>query len=150
MTTLTFIIALITWIMVIGVNVYLDRNGAKRNYLQVNTVRFMALIFHSIIFFKLSGGNFYKEDIQRNTPILMYYFTSFWLLFDIGLNLVRGRIKEQGGFWKGLLYRDTKEKDSGWIEKIFVKWDFGYYFLKFLAFLGFILSIILIYVNEVK
>lgn len=140
-------LALITWLIPIAINIYVDRHGAKRNYLQVNSIRGFVLIVHSVIFFKLEGGDFYWRDIQRNAPIVTFYISSYWIFFDAGLNVVTGRVK-QLGFWKGILYRDTKEKDSGWIEKLFVNNTVGYVVSKSIALLLLICSIIIIYVNN--
>ncbi len=140
-------IALITWLIPIAINIYLDRNGVKRNYFQVNSIRIIAFIVHAAVFFNLKGGDFYWYDIKRNTPIIIFYLTSYWIFFDSGLNVVRGKIK-QLGFWKGLLYRDTSEKDSGWIEKIFINNTAGYVASKAFALLMLICSIILIYIQN--
>jgi len=133
-------IALLTWFIPIAVNVYLDRNGAKRNYLQVNMIRGIVLILHAVFFFNLQGGYFRSEDIIRNTPIIIYYFTSYWLFFEIGLNIVRNR----ASIW----YYDTKELDSGWIDGFFAKYPSLHKPAKTLAAVLLLLSIIFIYINN--
>jgi hypothetical protein len=140
-------IALITWLIPIGINIYLDRNGAKRNYFQVNTIRGIALVVHGALFFNLQGGYFYKEDILRNIPIVVFYFTSYWLFFEAGLNMVTGRIKEHG-FWKGLLYFDQREGDSGWIDGFFKKFPQLHTPAKLAALGIMIISIVLIVINH--
>jgi len=138
-------IALLLWLLPIIVNIYMDRNGAKRNYLQVNTIRGIALIVHGAVCFDMDGGNFLMKDIIRNTPIIVFYFTSYWLFFEAGLNYVRGRIEEQGGFWKGILYYDRSEGDSGWIDGFFADKPKAHTVAKVVSLIAMILSIIIIY-----
>lgn len=137
MTNLSITIGLLLWLIPIAFNIYVDRNGAKRNYLMVNVLRGMAMIAHGIYFD--------PSDITEHWPVILFQFTSYWLVFEIGLNIVHKRI-QQFGFWKGLLYYDQSEGDSGWIDRLF-KWTGPTFhaICKVMALIVCILSIICIY-----
>lgn len=117
------------WLIPIAVNIYADRNGAKRNYLQVNIIRGAAAILHAILF--------NPQNTIEWIPILIFQVTSFWILFEIGLNLVRGN---------PLLYYDSKEGDSGIIDRFF-KWagPTAHFVAKLAALILCVLSGIVIY-----
>jgi hypothetical protein len=93
---------LLLWLIPIGINIWVDRNGDKPNYLMVFVLRAIASIVH-MVFFDVRNG----LDI---IPLFIFQITSFWILFEIGLNLVRDR---------PFLYFDRTENDSGWIDEIF-------------------------------
>lgn len=95
-------IKLLSWFLVIGINIYADRNGPVRNYLLVNIIRLMACILHGVLFD--------PQDIWDYLPVAAYQWSTYWLFFPLGLNIVTH---------KPLLYYDTKEKNSGWTDKFF-------------------------------
>lgn len=95
---------LFLWLIPIGVNVWVDRKGRKPNYLMMFMLRGMASIVHAVLFDPTVPMDYFL--------ILIFQVTSFWILFDLLLNALRGR---------PALYYDTKEGDSGWIEKIFAR-----------------------------
>lgn len=93
---------LLLWLIPIAGNVYLDRKGRKPIYLVMFVMRGMAAILHGVLF--------RPENFSEYLPILIFQVTSFWLIFEAALNLVRG---------KELLYYDTTEHDSGYIDEFF-------------------------------
>jgi hypothetical protein len=111
--------SIITWLLVPLFNAWMDRKGAKRNYLFVNTLRGIAMIMHAVIFFHPEGGYNFFGDLWQGFPYLIFYFGSYWIVFELALNILTGRTKRYG--WEGLLYYDQKEGDSGWIDRLF-KW----------------------------
>jgi hypothetical protein len=70
-------------------------------------------------------------------PLFLFQVTSFWLIFEIALNIVRGR---------EVFYYDRKEKDSGWIDRFFAWAGPVWHFIaKLITFALMVWSIILIY-----
>lgn len=123
---------LLLWLIPIAVNIYIDKDGKKPNYLMVFVVRGMAAILHGILFNPQNWNDYF--------PVFIFQITSFWLLFEIGLNLLRGR---------EVFYYDRKEHDSGWIDKIFDKLGNGAHLAaKVGCFVLMILSIIVIYAKH--
>lgn len=98
------ILFLLLWFIVPEINARLDKNGPKRNYLQVNTIRGIVAFFHWCLFV--------SEPDQYMTLIwlIVFQLTSFWLYFEIRLNLLRDN---------PILYYDTVERDSGIIDRFF-------------------------------
>lgn len=95
----------------------------------------------------MQGGYNLIEDFKDNWSLTLFCFTSYWLVFEIALNVVRGRVK-QLGFWKGLLYFDTVEKDSGWIDGFFAKYKKLHTPSKLFALLVMLVSIYTIYATN--
>jgi hypothetical protein len=122
------ILLLLLWLVPIAINIYADKDGDKPNYLQVFILRGFCAILH--------GALFNPQGWVDYEPILIFQVTSYWLLFEIGLNAVRGR---------ALLYYDTVEKDSGWIDRFFAlagrEWHLA---AKISAFILMVWSIIVI------
>ena len=119
---------LLLWLLPIFGNVYLDRTGRKPNYLIMFILRGMAAILHGILF--------NPHNLYDYLPIFLFQITSFWLLFEIFLNVIRH---------KPLLYFDNVEHDSGWIDKIFSKLGYTFHaFAKVLALAVCVFSIIVI------
>lgn len=137
MTTLK----LLVWLLPISVNIYADRNGAKRNYLIVNILRGMCMILHGAMFIDSYEGYWYYW-----WPVIVFELTSYWILFDIGVNYFQKR-KEFPNSW--ILYYDKKEGDSGWVDRIF-KWlgPVAHATAKMIALAAMIFSIILIYKRD--
>lgn len=133
------------WALVPSVNAWLDRKGAKRNYLLVGLVRGIAAVLHGALFFP-SGFYFHGRPVWELSwgellaiyiPIFLFQGTAFWILFELQMNAYRKKP------WD---YYDRKEKDSGWVDRFFAwagpvahKWAKG------LALILCILSIITIY-----
>jgi hypothetical protein len=135
-------IKLLSWLWPIAGNVYLDRNGAKRNYLQVNLIRGMFAIAHGILVLPKDYNYSSASSLDLLLiwlPLLVFEFTSYWIFFELGLNIVRHR---------KLLYYDNKEGDSGYIDRFF-KWagPTWHAVAKILCFVLMVLSIIVIYEN---
>ena len=122
-------IFLLLWLLPIAGNVYIDRTGRKPNYLIMFILRGMAAILHGILF--------NPHNLYDYLPIFIFQITSFWIFFELGLNLVRGK------HW---LYYDKIEKDSGVIDRFFawagVK---AHGIAKILCFVVMVLSIVVIY-----
>jgi hypothetical protein len=93
---------LLLWLVPIAANVWADSSGRKPNYLVMFVIRGMAAILHGVLFLPENFGEYF--------PILVFQVTSFWLIFEAWLNIVRG---------KELLYYDTFEMDSGHIDRFF-------------------------------
>jgi hypothetical protein len=134
------LLKLLTWLIPISINIYLDRNGAKRNYLQVFIIRAIIAILHGAWMLPTDFNYSAASSLQLILiwlPFLIFQITSYWLLFEIGLNAVRGN---------GILYYDTKESDSGWVDRLF-KWAGWKMHLiaKIFSFIIMVLSIIVIY-----
>jgi len=112
---------LLIWLLPIAFNVWTDRKGRKPDYLVMFILRGCAAILYLSCVWDAQGGYHLIEDVVNLTPLVMFMVMSWWIFFEAGLNVVRGRVK-QLGFWKGLLYFDTVEKDSGWIDRFFAKY----------------------------
>lgn len=102
MTTLLLFI----WPLFIAVCVYRDRKGRKPVYLFEFFIRAMALVLYWFLWTK------YEEDTLLIFWVSVYAITSFWIFFEMALNLVRGRV---------LFYYDFTEGDSGIIDGFFKK-----------------------------
>ena len=124
------IFRLLPWFLVIAGNIYLDRNGRKPNYLLMNGIRLIALSWHQLLF----NPNEYE---LRDLAVVIFDLTSFWIFFELGLNIVRK---------KPLLYYDTKELDSGYIDRFFA-WagKEAHTIAKVLCFILMVLSLIVIH-----
>lgn len=135
---------LLLWLIPIAANVYWDRNGRKPDYLQMFVIRGMAAIVHGVILdivCSIFPENLWSYSVLELflmwLPILLFQTTSFWLLFEAALNIVRGR---------ELFYFDRKERDSGWIDKIFDGLGNGAHLIaKILALITCVISIMVIY-----
>lgn len=126
---MTIAFKLLLWLIPIGLNVYADKDGRKPNYLLMFVLRGIAAILHGVLFNPQNMGDYW--------PVLLFQVTSFWLIFEIALNIVRGR---------EIFYYDMKEKDSGWLDRFFaLTGPFWHFFAKLVTFALLIWSIILIY-----
>jgi hypothetical protein len=129
MTTLL----LVLWLVVISVNVYLDRNGAKRNYLQVNIIRAMAGIVHASLF------GLDPKEVWLLVSIVTYQVTAYFIFFPLLLNIVTSKTPY-------LTYIDRIEGDSGWIDRYFAKRKpIVLVYWKLAALVGMTIALILIY-----
>ncbi len=90
------------WLLPISGNIYLDRKGRKPFYLAMFIIRGIAAICHGVLF--------NPQNTADYLPVFIFQVTSFWLLFELGLNILQKR---------PLLYYDRKEGDSGWIDRFF-------------------------------
>jgi hypothetical protein len=148
MSNLYITIGLLLWMLPITFNIYVDRNGHKPNYLKVFTLRAMAAVIHGLLFAPRDWYAYVNEyHWSLGVAVFLFQITSYWLVFEIGLNIVRKRI-QQLGFWKGVLYYDQKEGDSDWIDRFF-KWAGPTYYItaKSMALIVCILSIIYLYLT---
>jgi hypothetical protein len=131
---------LLLWLIPIGANVWADRTGRKPNYLLMFILRGMAWILHMALWVP---GDWAGTDFEHWVWLKLilwptiFDLTSFWILFELGLNAFRH---------KGPLYYDHKEGDSGWIDRLFKwagpKWHTA---AKLLALAAMILAITRIY-----
>jgi len=127
-------IKLLLWFIVILANTTADASGRKPFYLVMFILRAMAAIVH--------GSLFVDTDyhwMRYWIPVLTFEVTSFWIFFELILNIAQKR---------KLLYYDQKEGDSGWIDRFF-KWAGPTWHLvaKIMVFVIMVLSIILVYYN---
>lgn len=124
-------ICLLVWIAYIAVDVWLNYfiievNRARPNYLLMNIVRGVAFVLY--------GRLIWDAAIDMHTlNIFLYCTTSFWILFDLGLNLARK---------KHPLYIG---QHSGWIDQYGFKYPGIYYLGKVCALSALVYSIIKIY-----
>ena len=132
-------IKLLLWLIPISVNIWIDRKGRKPDYLVVGILRGIISILYLGGVWNVQGGYHLIEDVVNLTPLVMFMVTSWWLFFEVGLNLVRG---------KNLLYFDTVEKDSGWIDRFFAKYQKLHTPTKLFALLIMALSIYTIYATN--
>lgn len=138
---------LLIWLLPIAFNVWTDRKGRKPDYLVVNILRGCVLIFYLGGIWDVQGGYHLVEDFKDNWSLTLFCFTSYWLLFEAGWNVVNGKLK-QLGFWKSLLYYDTVEKDSGWVDVFFAKYKKLHTPAKLLALLLMIMALTDIYATK--
>lgn len=140
---ITFILLL--WLIPIVINVYIDRYGKKPHYSVVFIFRGGAAIIHGIIFDVVfdyfpndwSAYN-YWDTFLVYLPLLTFWTTSFWILFEIALNIAHGRNE--------ILYYDRREGDSGWIDRFFkLAGPTAHLIAKILALIACVLSIINLY-----
>lgn len=128
------------WFIVIAARVWMDRKGAKRNYFFVNGALAVCSILHGALLDlpyredQLGGGYIPWNYLE----LLVWQMCTYWLFFEIGINLFMKRIKDHG-FWKGLLYYDQSEGDSGKIDRFFAKYPKLHTPAKLIALIIFVL-----------
>jgi len=123
---------LLLWLIPIAVNVYIDRNGHKPNYIIVFIVRGMVAILHAALF--------NPHNVYDWLPILIFQVTSFWIFFELALNFVRNN---------PLMYYDNSEGDSGFIDRFFKVVGMEAHFIaKVLCFVVMVFSIIVLYIRN--
>lgn len=128
------------WFLVIFANFWHDRKGAKNWYLAVFGIRGFASVAHmffivppNLMPWTLSG----LDLLIVWLPMFIFQVTSFWIFFELWLNIYQKRT---------LLYFDTKEKDSGWIDRFFAWAGHTWHAIaKLMALILLVLSIIAIY-----
>lgn len=114
------ILKILVWIFgAIGLNIYLDRNGTKRNYAVVFAIRGIAAILHGIWILSEKMDKIFDygaassvELLKIWAPILSFQISSYWIFFELGLNIVTHK--------PSLLYYDHQEGDSGYIDRFFM------------------------------
>lgn len=116
---------MIIWLIYISLEVLahyylIEVKKSRPDYLRFNILRGMASIFHGA-YMDVSSWAEYGE-------LLLFQVTSFWILFDVALNLARG---------KHFLYWGKK---SGWIDSK-IGGSLLYYVLKFICAVVFIVMI---------
>jgi len=110
---------LLVWIIFIAGFVYynwrvIEKKKSRPFYLLDNIAKGFFFILYGVYVWDS------QNDI-RTVNLALWCFTSFWLLFDLGLNLSRGL----SPFYIG--------KSSGWIDQLGYKYPWGYWILKLLA-----------------
>lgn len=137
---------LLIWLVPIGINIWADRTGRKPNYALTNIIRGMVAFLHWYILVPASAVPWTmtgKELLIIMIPIWLFEVTSFWLIFDIGVNFFQ---KPYLPFWERVFYFDHKEGDSGWTDRFF-KWAGRTWYIvaKIAALIVMVLSIMLLY-----
>jgi hypothetical protein len=128
---------LLVWLLPIGANIIADAKGRKPNYVMMFFLRAFAFIVYGGLW-KLPTYGW----ILKWLPIAVFQLTSYWLLFELGLNIAYNiREKEH----RSLLYYDRKEGDSGWIDKFFARFPQLHTPAKIASGVLMVASIILIY-----
>jgi hypothetical protein len=122
---------LIIWQLYVSFDVWINYriievNDSRPNYLLMNIVRGVAFVLYGRFVWDLS------LDMEAFI-ILVYCTTSFWLLFDIGLN----RARKKHPLYIG--------QHSGWIDQYGFKYPALYYLGKAVALAALIFSIAKIY-----
>jgi hypothetical protein len=134
---------LLLWLVPIALNVWADAKGRKPNYGMMFALRgFIAVTYQFFIVppdmmpWTLSGW----QLVMVWLPIMLFQTTSFWIIFELSLNIIQKR--------DNLLYYDIKEKDSGYIDRFFA-WagPTWHAVAKGLAFIVMVLSIAVILAN---
>lgn len=122
---------LFVWVIVIAINVWFASKRQKPNYLVQGGLRGMASILHGALFISS------QDQWPLYLVLVIFQTTSFWIIFEIWLNIIWG---------EKLMYYDTKELDSGWIDRFFAWAGPGFHFAaKVGALIIMVLSIIVIY-----
>ncbi len=122
---------LLIWFLVPEANAYIDRKGRKPIYIQTFIFRGIAAFFHWCIFIRT------PDQWPLLVWLIVFQLTAFWIWFEIRLNLYRG---------KPILYYDTTENDSGWIDRFFAKLGLKWHLAaKVTALVTMIISIVRIY-----
>jgi hypothetical protein len=98
---------LLAWLLPITGNVIADRKGRKPHYLVMFIFRGWAALLHGILMYPHAD---WRDGLTPFIPLFIFQITSYWILFELALNIVQDR---------PLLYHDTREKDSGWIDQFF-------------------------------
>lgn len=76
-------------------------------YLHFFLQRGIASVLHGVLYLWLCFESYGVEtSIENYIPLFIFQATSFWILFDLGLNLLRGK----KWYYKG--------KNSGWIDNL--------------------------------
>lgn len=122
---------LLIWVAYIWIDVWnnyyiIEVNDRRPNYLLMNIVRGVAFVLYGRFVWDLS------LDLQA-LYVFLYCLTSFWILFDLALNIARR---------KHPLYIG---QHSGWIDQYGFKYPALYYLGKAVALAALIFSIAKIY-----
>jgi hypothetical protein len=135
-------IQLLLWIFYIALDVWINYriievNDSRPNYLLMNIVRGAAFVVYGRLIWDASIELTYGWDVFRVTEetfyMTIYCLTSFWILFDLGLNRARN---------KHPLYIG---QNSGWIDQYGFKYPSVYYLGKLCALAALVYSIAKIY-----
>jgi len=132
-------IAILSWLLVPLANAWWDRKGRKPNYVAMFFLRGIAMILHMGLVFNPAYGEWMYCGV-----LVLYYVTSYWIVFELALNIWQGKVKQFGS--AGLLYYDDSEGDSGWLDKFFAYTGAEFHFYsKLFALALCIMSIFSIY-----
>jgi len=136
-------IKLLIWLIPIGLNIWVDAKGRKPNYSMMFSIRGAIAIAYQFLLIPKGLMPWTLTSWQLLSvifPVLVFQVTSFWIIFELSLNIIQKR--------SSLLYYDHKEKDSGWIDKFFA-WagTMWHTMAKIASLILMILSIIVIYQN---
>lgn len=117
---------LLLWILFIGADVYrnwyiIEKKKQRPDYLWSFIFRGWFAVLHGILF--------NPQNVSDAIPIVTYQVTSFWLFFDVALNLARK---------KHPLYTGA---NSGWIFDKLGKWPVVYLILKLVALAGMVWAV---------
>ena len=129
MTTIRILIWLLYIAADVVVNYYIiEEKKSRPNYIILFIARGGAFMLYASLVWGFQYEIWYSN-------IVLYCLTSFWLVFDLSLNLSRG---------KHALYIGPT---SGWIDRAGIKYTGLYYFCKLAALVFLVLSIINIYMR---
>lgn len=131
---------LLLWLVPIGLNTWADANGRKPNYIIMFILRAGAMILYGTLWVDEILYTF--QDWLPVIYVFTYCITSFWILFELGLNIIYN-IRENEN--RSLLYFDQKEGDSGWIDRFFKRYPNLHTSTKVISLILMVTSIILIY-----
>jgi hypothetical protein len=118
---------MIIWLIIILLEAYrnwhiIEVQKSRPNYLQSFILRGIVAIFHGIYMGVTEPANWY--------PVLIFQVSSFWILFDVTLNILRGK----SIFYLG----DPKKGSSGWLDRLPIS---IYWILKLIVLLTLIWSL---------
>lgn len=137
------LLLLSTWFIPIVFNAWFDHKRVNIDYLIVFFFRGIAAILHAIIYQIPESFGYGEELFWQIAPLFVFQTTSFWIFFELFLNIFRHRRSLD---YNGLLYFDRKENNSGWIDRWFSKRPLWVHSTaKIMCFVLMVLSIIVIY-----
>lgn len=120
-----------TWLIFIEFDVWrnwfiIEKEQRRPNYLNSFFIRLgLAILYLSIM---VLYDDFLVKSIYHIISVVVFIPTSFWVIFDPSLNIIRGK---RGFFYKG--------ENSGWLDKIKVN---PYILYKVLSLILAIISVI--------
>lgn len=130
---------LLIWMIPIGLNIWADAKGRKPNYLAMFFLRGFAFIVYGVLWPLPTYG-----WILKWLPVAIFQLTSYWLLFELGLNIIYNIHEKEK---RSLLYFDQKEGDSGWIDRFFKRHPKLHTFAKVVSLILMVGAIIIIYIT---
>lgn len=134
-------VKLLIWLVPIAANVWADAKGRKPNYIVMFILRAVAVGLYLGLW--IDHVLYDLKDWLPVVPVFLYCVTSFWLFFELALNIIYN-IRENED--RSLLYFDIKEGDSGWIDRFFAKRPQLHSIAKLITLIVMVVSIVLTYI----